>query len=333
MIFEGDVVIIGAGPAGCASAIWCASRGLRTAIVEALPFPRHRPGESLHPGIEPLLEQLGAAESFLAANFPRFDGNLVSWSSAPIFQPFGEDAKGPWRGFHAWRADLDQILLLRAVNAGAILFQPCRATGVLGDAGRIRGIRCGASELHARFVIDASGRAHFLQRRLRLAASHRSEPLLASYGYCSGRCDAASASITGGPDGWTWIAEVKPELWAWVRLCFGSLSLAPPEPLCDLQIYLRPRGADVTWRIVNDCAGPSYFIAGDAANVVDPLSSQGVLKAIMSGIMAADLIVRSPQFAIETYRAWMHQRFELEIGRLRAQYAVIRPSFNSSPIA
>jgi flavin-dependent dehydrogenase len=45
----------------------------------------------------------------------------------------------------------------------------------------------------------------------------------------------------------------------------------------------------VTWRLANNAAGPGYFLASDAALVLDRTSSCGVLCALMSGKMAAHL--------------------------------------------
>jgi flavin-dependent dehydrogenase len=46
----------------------------------------------------------------------------------------------------------------------------------------------------------------------------------------------------------------------------------------------------VSWRIATRPAGAGYFLAGDAAATLDPASSHGVLKALMSGIHAGHQI-------------------------------------------
>src|ERR1700755_3407527 len=95
-----DVLVLGGGPAGCAAAIHCAQRGLKVALLEAKAFPRHRPGETLHPGVEPVLRPLGVLKRVLVANFPRHEGNWISWGEHAVrFESFGRDADGPWRGF------------------------------------------------------------------------------------------------------------------------------------------------------------------------------------------------------------------------------------------
>jgi flavin-dependent dehydrogenase len=68
---EVDVVVVGGGPAGSAAALWCVRQGLRVVLLEREQFPRHRPGETLPPGVEPIFAQLGVAEAIAAAGFTR----------------------------------------------------------------------------------------------------------------------------------------------------------------------------------------------------------------------------------------------------------------------
>lgn len=107
------------------------------------------------------------------------------------------------------------------------------------------------------------------------------------------------------------------------------------------------KSADATWRMVQEAAGPGYFIVGDAAAVLDPASSHGVLKAMMSGIMAAHLIVKFIESGVEqvsqveptlratqsskathietrcleTYRQWLENWFLHDANRLRELYS------------
>src|SRR5262249_51602234 len=62
-----DVAVIGGGPGGSAAAITCAARGWRVHLFEratfaGADFAGDRPGETLHPGVEPVLAQLGVAD-------------------------------------------------------------------------------------------------------------------------------------------------------------------------------------------------------------------------------------------------------------------------------
>lgn len=86
------------------------------------------------------------------------------------------------------------------------------------------------------------------------------------------------------------------------------------------------RGADINWRVVRRPAGPGFFVAGDAAAVLDPASSHGVLRAIMSGMMAAHLIAQvvcydaSESAAAQRYSDWIRRWFDHDVAGLRDLY-------------
>lgn len=98
-----------------------------------------------------------------------------------------------------------------------------------------------------------------------------------------------------------------------------------PGSLRDL--HAEPsKSADVTWRMARSVAGPGYFLAGDAAAVLDPSSSHGVLRAIMSGMMAAHMIVRhlnggaDAHVCARTYHDWLASWFQLDKEEMSRAY-------------
>src|SRR6476661_3472845 len=137
---EWDVIVVGGGPAGAATANWCARQGLRVALLERARFPRHRPGETLPPGVEPIFGQLGVTEAIHAAGFLRHAGTWVTWAGPRRFAPFGADGAGSWLGFQAPRAELDRLLLDAAVQAEAVVRQPCRAVRPWLEGGAVVGV-------------------------------------------------------------------------------------------------------------------------------------------------------------------------------------------------
>jgi flavin-dependent dehydrogenase len=325
-----DVVIVGAGPAGCATAISCARRGLRVALIERQPFPRFRPGESLHPGIEPLLQQLGVAEQLCGHAARRFKGQWVQWNGTPRFNGFGTDDSGIWQGFHLERAQLDATLLAQAASLGVEVNQPCRARRVLTQANRVIGVDTDSGCLYASCLIDASGARDWLSRQLGLTTHNCSAPLVARYGYLHGynAAYATTAHLLADPDGWTWIAQVGDRLLHWTRLTFerNARSVMLPKALQSLPAMGAMRGADVTWRLTPAAAGAGYFLVGDAANRLDPASSHGVLKALMSGMQAAQAVadgLRQPAWQVPVqmhYREWLIAGFARDVAQLRNFY-------------
>jgi flavin-dependent dehydrogenase len=310
---EVQVLVIGGGPAGAAAAISARQYGLSVTVLEQQAFPRHRPGESLHPGIEPLLLQLGLTRQWLNG-FTRYSGCWQEVRGQRYFQSFGSDASGAWQGFHIPRTLLDKKLLEVAERVGVTVVQPCNANSIkrTGKSYCIGTVKHG--DFNASIVIDASGSSNWLSRHLSHAVISYSQPLFARYGYVRQALktgELPAPCFTADFNRWLWIAAINAECMHWTQLNFNgspaSLSLIDNPYNCKanrFQQSYRPdrkqplklrhaksigpiRGADVTWRKANQCSGKSFFKVGDAGFVLDPASSHGVLKALMSGIYAA----------------------------------------------
>lgn len=135
---EFDALVIGAGPAGSATAIGLAQSGWRVAIVEQHAYPRRKVcGESLSAAGLELLDLLGVGAAYRTAAGPELD--QVGWmgAEATVVAAFPACAEGPYRvGRALSREHLDPLLLERARALGARLFQPARVRGVVGTLGR-----------------------------------------------------------------------------------------------------------------------------------------------------------------------------------------------------
>ncbi|WP_017318540.1 NAD(P)/FAD-dependent oxidoreductase [Mastigocladopsis repens] len=333
-VLNPDVLVIGSGPAGSATAIACAQRGLQVVLIERDLFPRSHPGETLHPGVEPLLKQLGVLEPVLAAGFVRHMGNWVQWETERQFVPFGGDDSGAWLGFQAWRADFDAILLNQARVTGVTVIQPCQASRLLVEESTVVGVETSQGTFRASQVVDATGSHHWLARQLGLQINYHSPRLIAYYGYATGECPTRddAPAIVADSGGWTWTARVQPQLYQWTRLSLIGQKIQKdwlPEEFHELKIHRKMQAADVTWRIVSQPAGSGYFIVGDAAMVLDPASSHGVLKAIMSGMMAGHLIAAqlldylTPAQTTQHYCQWIHNWFQHDVENLSRLYAML----------
>ncbi len=326
-----DVIIAGGGPAGAATAIACAQRGLCVRLLERAVFTERRAGETLHPGIEPLLRQLGLADRFLATVRARHSGIRLSWGGRTQFQPYGTDQNGAWRGFLVSRTAFDTLLLDYAKEQGAELHRPCAVDRVqLVKEDEIR-VLTGAGAFSARIFVDATGRASWLSRRLGIARGARSPRLIARYGYAEGFCSELDEApeLVGDSKGWIWTPMVQPGLYHWTRVAADGSRPHPNWVPADLR-RLTPvgpsRGADVSWGIAARLAHPAWFIVGDAACLLDPLSSKGVLRAMMSGIAAGHLIANvldgriAAAAAANVYQHWLSEWFAREATRLAAFY-------------
>jgi flavin-dependent dehydrogenase len=323
-----DVVVAGGGPAGSATAIGCARAGLDVLLLDD--GRGGRPGETLHPGVGVLLGELGVATD----GFLRHAGHRVQWGGPARFEAFGADADGPWLGYQAPRAVLDARLLDAAEAAGARVLRGGRAARPVVDDGRVVGVVTDDGPLPARVVVDAGGRRHWLARHLGTPVRRVSRPLVAAYGYVAATDhpggSGAEPVLRADGDGWTWVAPITAGTCAWTRLRprGGAGWADPPAELAAAPPLGPVRGADVTWRHTA-AAGPGWFLVGDAAAVLDPAASHGVLRALMSGMLAAHAVAGTrhgrldPEHAAAGFRRWTLAWFRHDTARLDALYRLL----------
>lgn len=335
-----DVLIIGGGPAASAAAIHAVTQGLTVCVFERELFPRERPGETLPPGVEPLFKQLGVLDAIEAQSFVRHAGIYTQWENDSLvfkpYQPDDDTSANGWYGYQAYRPILDKILLDHAKTLGANVLMPSNVKDVIYDVEnkRVKGLVVNETRYEADYVIDASGGWHFLARKLKIPVRSYSKLLYAAYGYFSGEiqgCDGVP-TLVADQHGWTWTAMVMKGLHQWTRVTFDKRPPKKgdiPESYKHLVQKGRTKSADVTWRMVDAPAGNGYFTVGDAAVLLDPASSHGVLRALMSGIKAADLIANvhnnicDDGVAIQEYNRWLQEWCYFDIQHLHELYTKI----------
>lgn len=323
------VLIIGAGPAGCAAAIRLLEVGIAVTLVDKARFPRSAPGETLHPGVEPLLAQLGVKTLVEQQGSIRQPGIWVENSSGKTFSAYSDE--NAWQGFQFVRDKFDQILLDRAMTLGAEFIDNIVPNGLsLTKDGYISAIRLDAALYKADYFIDASGGRAWLANRLKLEFKKYSKTLLANFGHAlTPNADQYSEPrFIWHKNGWTWLAQIDKNCVSWAKLNLESPKSVPgdwlPPELKAAKPVGKVQGRNVTWRIAEKPAAKNYFLAGDAASVLDPSSSHGVLKAIMSGIMVAHLIRQMENHSHAEvqnyYQQWISTWFESDVERLKTLY-------------
>jgi 2-polyprenyl-6-methoxyphenol hydroxylase-like FAD-dependent oxidoreductase len=303
-----DVAVVGGGPAGAATATWLARAGCRVVLIERSRYEQPRPGESLAPGLQPLLHALGAWDDFLALSPLPSHGTRSAWgestprSHAHLVRPFQN-------GWHVDRARFDAMLAGHARGAGVALRTGWRVTGCTPlPAGRVR-LRCVSGDVHAArersveaaFVVDATGRASALTRAF--GARHAVFDRLVGVGMqfaCDEAAQQCFTQVETVRDGW-WYSAPLPQ-GALVALWMTDADIAradgPGAASAWREAFAR---ATLTSRRIGAGAAqgaprlfPSmslrhlrapdvdrpYLCVGDAALAVDPITGSGVVRAL-----------------------------------------------------
>ncbi len=160
---DADVVVVGAGPAGSATAYHLARNGLDVALLEKTAFPREKVcGDGLTPRAVKSLVAMGIDTSE-QAGWLHNKGLRIIGGGMRLEIPWPELASFPSYGLVRPRSDFDDLLARQAVKAGAVLHERTNVTGpVLDDrTGRITGVattgESGAVTYRAPLVVAADG--------------------------------------------------------------------------------------------------------------------------------------------------------------------------------
>jgi len=305
-----QVLIAGGGPAGAALALRLARLGCDVCVAEGQAFPRRHIGVSLAPAAMPVLDQIGVRDRLEATRCCGSESTIVHWAGRTDILPHPPGQAGA----QVDRGRFDQILLDEARRAGARLLQPARVVAArrgrshaweveIESGGRSRTVT-------TRFLAIAAGRRSALGgRRKRLSA-----PMLALHGFWkAGHAVSPQVRVEAAENCWYWAAPlgdgtVAAAVFVDPQHLRGFSSL--PEAFSHLLAASRLIGPCVagspeaveacsaTRDIIEPGAGRDFIRVGDACFTVDPLSAQGVLHAIVSGLQGAavvNTILRRPQ--------------------------------------
>jgi flavin-dependent dehydrogenase len=348
------VVVLGAGPAGSATALALCRRGVPVTIID--PGVRvngaWKIGESLPPTARPLLDRLGVWRAFVdQAHAPCF-GNRSAWGSPNVqesvsmFDPYGPS----WR---LDRARFDAMLLKAAIAAGARLLRAAIPVG--GYTRRHDGewsLELNVDEqrcaLHTQFVVDATGRASAFARRqgarrLRIdRAVSVSAVLTAPRG--AGLVDSTTL-VEAVRDGW-WYSSVLDDQRVLVSYTTDSDLLVPKSAWTSDGWLELVRRAEHTWSRIRSggyraetqpwlrpassaclapTAGSNWVAAGDSAASHDPLSSHGVSAALRSGWMVGEAVsaaIRGNSGLLRAYDRFAAHLYLRYLVRRHAYYAL-----------
>ena len=321
-----DLLVIGGGPAGAATAYWAASAGLSTAIVEKKKFPRQKTcGDGLTPRAVHQLSEMHLEQEL--AEYHKYEGLRaiahdksieMKWPDHPIF---------PSYGFVVRRCDLDTMVVENAIKEGAEFFEGMEATRPLdsSDSGIGGALVLDTDngeelEMKAKFVAIADGANSRFGRSLG-SNRNKSYPMgMAIRGYFESPLDkepwiesALDVKDRNGNSmpGYGWIFPVgNGTINVGIGLLstfrdyreintthlFNEFALTLPEywGINPLKPIEPPTGGRLPMAgSVGPKAGHNWLLVGDAAGSVNPFNGEGIDYAYETGRLAASLFVEA----------------------------------------
>lgn len=329
-----DCLIIGGGPAGCALASILARWGRSVVLVDDGRKKHAIPAETLVPTAARRIEECGFASVFAEHEFFGVPRQGVIWDGdEPAWRADDERA----RGFKVERGVFDRALRAHVRSLGATVFDQHRVQHRLPREGHgtvlVTAHDGPGIAIEARSIVIAAGRGQ-----------HRA--LLDAEIECTGPA-TTTLSFTGDtepPMGDATLVEAIGEGWLWwIPLQSGECCVAA---MLDTE-ELTERGHDdllrsafdgaLGARLHTDLSTPSFgangtprllraqspvFLCGDAASVVDALSSQGVEKAMSSAVETAhaiETVLERPELGDAVHRH--RQTWERRLWRAHAREA------------
>ena len=340
MVEQTDVAIVGGGPAGAALATRLAGLGIRSTLFERSAKPRWRAsGVFSSPLTARRLIELGLTGAEVAQLSRAISGLNLHTADGALCRLQYEH--GHARGFD--RVRLDEHLLARAREAGAdvrsgVVVRSIHLPGTRNEPCRIQVSTTGgdrdpeAQSIEARLVIGADGPGSLVARTAGVTTQQR---WLGKAGITFHRTDPdaapATEAMTGkfvfGKGWYVGVAPVPRER-VNVGIVVPASELAAPLEQVVARLLAQFPAPHDRWESapptdsyvaagtlahrVKRTSGLGFLLVGDAAGFIDPLTGDGLHRALVSSELAAEAIVRwlhGDAMALDDYDRHLRARF------------------------
>lgn len=321
-----DVIVVGAGMAGKAASIQLTRAGLKVTCIAPAESTRPPVGESLDWSAPDLLKALGFPVDYLLAR------EMATWKRhVTLHMRDGcseEYIPTPWLGksplnielktLHLDRMRVDQEMLMRAVEVGVTMVAD-KVVALERTGKHIYSVRTASgAKYSAAWFIDASGvGASVFAREFGLKKIEHGPTKVAIWAYFPVTDPVQGTTLYSDPSPteylkWIWEIPINPQTVGVGIVTTGeSMKARRDQGLSVNEIYRQELAKfphfeslfgtaqtgdlNVTsfkCRAYRNVAGPNWLICGEAAAMVDPITSNGVTAALRHADEASRLILQ-----------------------------------------
>ncbi|MEK6508251.1 NAD(P)/FAD-dependent oxidoreductase [Myroides sp. C4067] len=318
-----DVLVIGAGPSGSVAASYLHKMGISVKVVEKTKFPRIVVGESLIPRVMDHFAEADLFPSLDSMGFQKKPGaRFIRGKEICIFDFSDKFSEGWDWTWQIPRADFDLAIANEMIKKGVDLEFESEVTHIefkgTDSITTVIDKNKQEKQIHAKFLIDASGYGRVLPRLLKLDAASKLSPHSAIFSHIR---DVRRPEGVEGTQISFDILETK--VWLWV-IPFSngntSVGIVGPtdfieslsnnnstkealEKAITLSDFYIKRFGDLPFEFdpiklanysisVQKMFDDGYVLTGNSTEFLDPVFSSGVCFATESGMLAAKLAIR-----------------------------------------
>ena len=297
---DADVAIVGAGPAGTATAVHLGQLGVKNVVlVDSQGFPRDKTcGSGVSPKGIRVLEELGVWPQVRSEAYPINGLRLVTRGGREVFVSGGDSDAA----VICLRRTFDNILLERALSLGTRFVPGFHARVLLEENGRVAGLRArDGREVRASYTVIANG------THSRFVATHKPRKLIhAVMGWWEDvpfephHVEMVFDELVLPYYGWLF-----PEGPGRVNIgvCYGDDRVEKNarrlfRAFLDKHYRARLRGArqvgDVKGHAIAPSRGvaglhsPGRIVVGEAGRMAHPATAEGIYQGMRSGMLAGE---------------------------------------------